>query len=118
MKNWRETMALLTIVATITVPSPPALAEDGDDDERFSLAVKDFGYAGGGAWQCAGNDERIGIEKQAMTAYNGLLRLFGTDEAFFFSAAFGAGTSASIDKAECGDFLKQFKDGMSKAGAQ
>lgn len=118
MTNWKETLTLLAIVAAVAIPSLPAAAEEADDDEQFTLAVKDFGYAGGAAWQCAGAEERGGIEKQALTAYNGLAQLFGTDEAFFFSAAFGAGTSSPIDKAECGNFLKQFKDGMSKAGTK
>lgn len=118
MTRWKELLRLLAVITAVTVPSLPALAEDVDEDEQFTLAVKDFGYAGGAAWQCAADAERPGIEIQAITAYNGLAQLFGTDEAFFFSAAFGAGTSAAIDKAECGEFLKQFKDGMSKAGAQ
>lgn len=53
-----------------------------------------------------------------MTAYNGIVRLFGSDEAFFFASAFGGGTTDSIDKAKCTEFVSHFKAGMNKAGAQ
>ena len=96
----------------------PAMAEDAADDEMFTDAVKDFGYAGGAAWQCAEADARSDVERQAMVSYHGLVRLFGSDEAFFFSAAFGAGTSAAIDKTECEAFTRQFHEGLTKAEVQ
>jgi hypothetical protein len=109
----------LTLLAGLAIATIPAIAEETiDEDEQFTEALRDFGYAGGAAWQCAEAEARSDIERQAMVSYNGLARLFGTDEAFFFSTAFGAGTSAPIDKAECGEFSKQFQAGMSKAGVQ
>lgn len=109
----------IALLAVLAAAASPAIAEEFiDEDEQFTEAVRDFGYAGGAAWQCAADEARGDIERQAMQSYNGLARLFGTDEAFFFSTAFGAGTSASIDKAECDVFAKQFKEGMSKAGVQ
>lgn len=109
-------LALLAGLAAATIP---AIAEDTiDDDQHFTEALRDFGYAGGAAWQCAEAEARSEIERHAMVSYNGLARLFGTDEAFFFSTAFGAGTSAPIDKAQCSEFSKQFQAGMAKAGVQ
>lgn len=110
--------ASLTLLSALAVMTPAMAEETADEDEQFTEAVRDFGYAGGAAWQCAAEDARGDIERQAMVSYNGLARLFGTDEAFFFSTAFGAGTSAPIDKAECETFTKQFQEGMSKAGGQ
>lgn len=97
----------------------PVLADDqAQEEEHFTEAVKDFGYAGGAAWQCAEAEARTDIERQSMVSYQGLVRLFGSDEAFFFAAAFGAGTSAPIDKAECEAFTTQFREGLTKAGVE
>lgn len=111
-------LTALSLLACVAITAPSLAEETEADDEMFTEAVRDFGYAGGAAWQCAETEARSDIERQAMVSYNGLARLFGTDEAFFFSTAFGAGTSAPIDKAECGEFSKQFQAGMSKAGVQ
>lgn len=110
-------IASVVLLTGIACASVPAFAEE-DADEQFSVAVTDFGYAGGAAWQCAEATARAGIERAAMTSYNGLVRLFGSDEAFFFASTFGAGTVDQIDKAKCETFTKQFSDGMKKAGAQ
>jgi hypothetical protein len=45
------------------------------------------------------------------------VRLFGSDRAFFYAAAFGAGTNASIDKAKCGNHIADFRAAM-KAGSR
>lgn len=113
-------MTWFVLAATLAF-APAAYADEAKEDaqdEAFSQAVKDFGYAGGAAWQCGDEAARGKIEQQAMTSFNGLAQLFGTDEAFFFSAAFGAGTSAPIDKSECGSFVKHFEDGLKKGGVQ
>ena len=107
------------LLAGLVTTTAPAISEETiDEDEQFTEAVRDFGYAGGAAWQCAEAEARSDIERQAMVSYNGLARLFGTDEAFFFSTAFGAGTSAPIDRSQCGEYSQQFQAGMSKAGVQ
>jgi hypothetical protein len=110
-------LAVLAALSFATAVTPLA-AEEPTEDEEFTEAVKDFGYAGGAAWQCAEGDSRVDLERQAMVSYNGLARLFGTDDAFFFSAAFGAGTSAAFDKAECESFAKQFQEGLTRAGVE
>ena len=110
--------ALAFLAGLVALDGPSRAEETADEDEQFTAAVRDFGYAGGAAWQCAEAEARSDIERQAMVSYNGLARLFGTDEAFFFSSAFGAGTSAPIDKSECVEFSKQFQAGMSKAGVE
>lgn len=113
-------MKWIMLAAAITF-APAAYADDAAEDaqdEAFTQAVKDFGYAGGAAWQCSEEASRGKIENQALTSFNGLTQLFGSDEAFFFSAAFGAGTSAPIDKKDCDSFLKHFSDGLKKGGVQ
>ena len=105
------------VLAMMLALAAPAIAEEAADDQ-FSEALSDFGYAGGAAWQCAEGTGKIDIERSAMTAYNGIVRLFGSDEAFFFASAFGGGTTDSIDKAKCTEFVSHFKAGMNKAGAQ
>ena len=102
--------ALLACLASV-----PASAED-DDDEQFSQAVREFGFVGGAAWQCAEGDARNKIERQSLASFSGLVRLFGSDEAFFFASAFGSGTSAPVDKAKCGDFITQFEKSAAEGG--
>lgn len=98
--------------------SGQTLAEDEVEAQQFTEAVKDFGYAGGVAWQCAEPEAKTEVERQSMVSYQGLVRLFGSDEAFFFAAAFGAGTSDQVDKAECEAFETQFREGLSKANVE
>ena len=115
----KANLAAMALLAGLSVVAAPSMAEETEaEDELFTDAVKDFGYAGGAAWQCSDAGARAEIEREAMKSYNGLVQLFGTDEAFFFSTAFGAGTSAPIDKANCESFAKHFKDGMKQAGGQ
>lgn len=91
----------------------PVLAEDErDKDEAFDDAVRQFGYNAGMAHQCTAEAERPQMEKEVLKAFNGLARLFGTDQAFFFAAAFGAGTQEEIDKADCASQIQSFKDAM------
>jgi hypothetical protein len=40
------------------------------------------------------------------------VRLFGSDRAFFYAAAFGAGTSMTIDKKECAGYVTDFRAAM------
>lgn len=111
-------LASLVLMASLSAATLPASAEEADEDEQFTAALSDFGYAGGAAWQCAEGAAKNEIERSAMNAYNGLVRLFGSDEAFFFASAFGGGTADTIDKANCTAFAEHFKAGMTKAGAE
>lgn len=86
-----------------------------DDDEAFDDAVRQFGYTGGAAWQCSAATERSAIERQALQAYQGLTRLFGTDHAFFFASSFGAGTMDEVKKEDCARYIDTFSREMTKA---
>ena len=47
------------------------------------------------------------LEKTALNVGTNIPRLFGSDRAFFFAAAFGAGASEQLDTTKCPDFVKQ-----------
>lgn len=111
-------ISAFALMAAVSLTVPAAAEEQVQDDEQFTEAVRDFGYAGGAAWQCAEGDARTDIERQSMVSYHGLVRLFGSDEAFFFASAFGAGTSSPVEKAECDAFTTQFREGLTKAGVE
>lgn len=105
------------VLAGVIAFAMPSYADEAAD-EQFSEALSDFGYAGGAAWQCAEGAAKGDIERNAMKAYNGIVRLFGSDEAFFFASAFGGGTTDGIDKSKCAEFADHFKVGMNQAGAE
>jgi hypothetical protein len=95
-------------VAQSTNPAPvPSTAEQ--DDLRFDGAIREFGFVSGAAYQCLPETERTAHDREVLKAYSGLVRLFGSDRAFFYAAAFGAGTSLSIDKTRCSGYIEDFK---------
>lgn len=49
------------------VTAAPVVADE-DTDEQFNVAVTDFGYASGAAWQCAEAAKKNEIERSAMTS--------------------------------------------------
>jgi hypothetical protein len=57
------------------------------------------------------------LERRALDVGNGILRLFGSDRAFYFAAAFGAGASEQIDQNKCPDVVKQQQEMASKLKA-
>ena len=116
----RTALGWMALAGALAVATPAAADDAADDarDEAFTQAVKDFGYAGGAAWQRGDEATKLKIERQALASFNGLSQLFGTDEAFFFSTAFGAGTMDQIDKANCPAFLKHFEDSAKEGGLQ
>jgi hypothetical protein len=89
-------------------------AQTDEEDAAFDQSVRDFGFTSGAALQCAKKSERAGIEADALKAYNGLVRLFGSDQAFFYAAAFGAGSTMEIDKSKCTEFSTAFNKAMTK----
>jgi hypothetical protein len=93
-------------------------AQTDADEEAFELSVRNFGYTAGAAHQCAKETERRKIEAEAIKAYSGLTRLFGTDQAFFFAAAFGAGSTMPVDTSKCAEYTANFNTAMRKHKAQ
>ncbi|OYW53089.1 MAG: hypothetical protein B7Y80_17810 [Hyphomicrobium sp. 32-62-53] len=108
---------LFLLLALFLLSLNSGFAADGeaDDDQAFDDAVRQFGYAGGAAWHCSAEKDRTAVERQALQAYTGLTRLFGTDQAFFFASSFGAGTMDKIKNEDCAKFIEAFNSEMAKA---
>lgn len=104
-------------LATALVAVPAYAQEDGED-AAFDDALKNFGYAAGAAVQCAGEGDKAGLADDALGVFNRLVQLFGTDQAFFFSAAFGAGTVDAIDEGACETYTATFAEGLASAGTE
>jgi hypothetical protein len=90
----------LSAAATAQVPSEA-------DEERMDTALRKFGYVSGQAFQCHSKEQQVKLEKTALNVGTNILRLFGSDRAFFFAAAFGAGASEQLDTKKCPDIVKQ-----------
>lgn len=89
-------------------------AQTDEDDAAFDQSVRDFGFTSGAALQCAKANQGGAIETEALKAYSGLVRLFGSDQAFFYAAAFGAGSTMAIDKKKCPEYTAAFNKAMSQ----
>jgi hypothetical protein len=105
--------ALLPLVANSQAPKPeqvPSIAEQ--EDLRFEESIRNFGFVSGAAYQCLPEAQRTAHDRDVLTAFSGLVRLFGSDRAFFYAAAFGAGTSMSVDKTKCASYIEDFRAAM------
>jgi len=112
MKPIGHCLLALALVAT------PVAAQDASEETAFDDALKEFGYAGGAAWQCAEDAGKGEIVENAMHVYNRLGQLFGTDRAFFFSAAFGAGSVDEFPTEDCAGYAAEFAEGLAQKGGE
>jgi hypothetical protein len=107
------TATLLPLAAIAQTPKPDqALSIAEQEDLRFEESIRNFGFVSGAAYQCLPEADRAAHDREVLTAFSGLVRLFGSDRAFFYAAAFGAGTSMSIDKAKCASYIEDFRAAM------
>ena len=106
-------IALLPLAAAAQATSSTA----DDEDLKFEESIRSFGFVSGAAYQCLPEAQRTAHDRDVITAYSGLVRLFGSDRAFFYAAAFGAGTSMTIDKAKCATYIEDFRAAM-KSGSR
>lgn len=91
------------------------IAQSSDEEEKLDDAIQQFGYVSGAAFQCAKpNQQAPTMEREVMRVFSGITRLFGTDRAFFYAAAYGAGATASIDRNKCADYTRQFQQSIQK----
>lgn len=107
-------MKTACMLCAVMFSLPAIAATDEDDDARFEESVRNFGFTSGAAHQCAEPAKRPQIESGALKAFSGLVRLFGTDHAFMYAAAFGAGTAMQIDRSKCPDYADSFDKSMNK----
>ena len=93
----------LVAVQGVAMGQVPSDAEE----ERMDTVLRKFGYVSGQAFQCHSKEQQLKLEKTALNVGTNILRLFGSDRAFFFAAAFGAGASEQLDTKKCPDLIKQ-----------
>ena len=109
--------ALLPIAATAQTTKPDAATSQSgslaeQEELRFEESIRNFGFVSGAAYQCLPESDRTAHDREVLRAFSGLVRLFGSDRAFFYAAAFGAGTSMSLDKTKCAGYVEDFKAAM------
>jgi len=105
--------ALLPPAVLAQAPQPAvAVSPAEQEDLQFEDAIRDFGYVSGAARQCLPEASRAAHDRDALKAFSGLVRLFGSDRAFYYAAAFGAGTSVVPDPAKCPTYLADYKAAM------
>lgn len=104
--------ATMAALATALLAFGPARAQEIDEEAAFDEALNQFGYAGGAAWQCSDETARETVLGQATDVFHRLTQLFGTDRAFTFAAAFGAGTVDAIAPDACDSYIAGFADGL------
>jgi hypothetical protein len=110
-KKFMKKLALLLILL-MGLGSQSAIAQTPDEEEKFDDAIAQFGYLSGQAFQCAAQDQGETIENDAMKVFTGITRLFGSDRAFFYAAAYGAGATDTIDTNDCSEYISQFQEAM------
>jgi hypothetical protein len=84
------------------------------DEERMDTTLRNFGYVTGQAFQCHSKEQQVKLEKTALNVGTNILRLFGSDRAFFYAAAFGAGASEQLDTKKCPEFVRQAEEMVRK----
>lgn len=108
----KRLVILTTILFSLGVSS--AIAQPVDDEEKFDDAIQQFGYVSGAAFQCAASNQAAAVERDVMRAFTGITRLFGSDRAFFYAAAYGAGATDKLDRSKCPQYVKQFQESIQK----
>ncbi len=116
--QWIVGLALMTSsLAWAQSETPASKAEEADI--AFEESIRDFGYLSGVALQCqAQGANRLQHEREVLKAYDGLVRLFGSDRAFYYAAAFGAGSVDSLDKSKCAEYKDKFNAAMKSGRKQ
>lgn len=109
-------LAVAALLPAFASAQSSAVSAD-DEDLKFEESIRSFGFVSGAAWQCLPEAQRTAHDREVLTAYSGLVRLFGSDRAFFYAAAFGAGTGTSIDKTRCAAYIEDFRAAM-KSGTR
>ncbi|WP_324826627.1 hypothetical protein [Qipengyuania zhejiangensis] len=113
----RQKLLIAGLAAGLLAGSP-ALAQDPQEpaeeqtEEAFDEALNQFGYAAGVTHQCSEADAKAQTLYRVQQVFNRLSQLFGTDRAFYFSAAFGAGSVDTIEEGGCDSYKRAFWDAL------
>ena len=108
----RNTATAITVVACLTLglAAGAQTRQAGDEEEQMDTALRKFGYVSGQAFSCHSKDQQAKLERTALNVTTNILRLFGSDRAFFYAAAFGAGASEQVDTKKCPEVIKQAEE--------
>lgn len=93
--------------ATPGSSSPAKAAAIKDEEDLFDDKLKEFGYWSGAALSCVPEARKTDFERSILDTFDRVARLFGTDRAFFYAAAFGNGTAVVVDRAKCPALLEK-----------
>jgi hypothetical protein len=88
---------------------PQSTLPTDQEEEQLDTAMRKFGYVSGQAFQCHTKEQQVKAERVALDVATNILRLFGSDRAFFYAAAFGAGASEQMDQKACPAAIKEAK---------
>jgi hypothetical protein len=99
-------VVILCLVTAIGRAQQPALPSD-QETEQMDMAMRRFGYVSGQALQCHAKEQQIKIERGVLDIAKSLQRLYGSDRAFYYAAAFGAGSSERISQKQCPALIKE-----------
>lgn len=108
-------LALLISAAPLVPQATPALARTSeapaaeDEEDLFDERLREFGYWSGAALGCVAEARRTEFERRALETYSRIARLFGTDRAFFYAAAFGHGMAIEVDNSRCAELLEKLE---------
>jgi hypothetical protein len=106
-------------IGTALAQQPAAkAAAPANEEEMFDNKLREFGYWSGAAYGCVPAAKQLEVERKVLESFNHIARLFGTDRAFFYAAAFGNGTTIKIDAQKCPDFLAKFEKATAAHGAK
>lgn len=113
LKYMAATCALGLLGMSAFAQNNAPLASKADaDDIAFEESIRSFGFISGAAYQCLERDKRLAHEREVLQAYDGLVRMFGSDRAFYYAAAFGAGSTDGLDRSKCASFLERHRAAM------
>jgi hypothetical protein len=105
--------AMLPPAVLAQAPQPAAAVSPAEqEDLQFEDAIRDFGFVSGAARQCLPEASRAAHDRESLKSFSGLVRLFGSDRAFYYAAAFGSGASVAPDPAKCPAHLADYKAAM------
>ena len=107
-----------TAVSAQQAPAKPPAQDADAEEEAFDEKLRAFGYWSGAAFSCVGEAKQAEVERKVLENFNGIARLFGTDRAFFYAAAFGNGTTHKVDQAKCPEFLDKFQKATAMSGGK
>jgi hypothetical protein len=111
-------------VSWAQTPAAPAPAKQAaapaaaDDEEVFDDKLREFGYWSGAAYGCVPDAKQVEVERRVLDTFNHIARLFGTDRAFLYAAAFGHGTTIKVEAPKCPEFLQKFEQATAIRGSK